>query len=96
MAFSDWDSLDTTLPTIEECVHVAKTSDGDKTFAELVEESGITGLPDDQEWTETARTTTSVTLPETACEAYSIVLENVDTITFAMGTKTLKLNLAGW
>jgi len=92
--FTDWESLDTELPPPVECETVVRTSAGDILLSDIGGGGG--GLPEDQEWTEISRETTPQTFPDGGCDIFSIIIEQADSITFAMGTKTLKLNLAGW
>lgn len=85
--FTDWASLDTTLPTATTCEVTVRTSDGEKTIDELG------GLPAAQEWTETTRTETNI-LVSGPNDDYSIVMYRVDDVTFELDSdtsKTLKL-----
>jgi hypothetical protein len=89
--FTDWESLDTELPEATVCEVVVKTSEGNKTLTDL-------GTPTLQEWTETDRNTTTITLTDEGSE-YSITIERIDDIDFELDadtTKTMTLTFNGW
>lgn len=79
--FTDWDSLDDVLPDPVECGITVQTSAGELPYGG--------GLPDDQEWTESARTSTNViyTGPD---DSYSITIERINTVTFTLDTDPTK------
>ena len=86
--FTDWASLDTTLPAATSCEVTVKTSDGEKTIDELG------GLPDNQEWTETERDITSI-LISGPYDEYSIMWFRPDRLLFELDTdssKTMQLS----
>jgi len=90
-----WEYLDEELPPPVECEPTVRTSDGEMTFSELGVEIGGT-LPKDQIWTKISRESHEIHYPETAIPEFDIVVEKIDTVTFAMGDKTLKLIFTGW
>lgn len=97
---TDFSLLDTELPPPVDCTpeKAIRTAIGEiVSFEDIVAGGGGGGsLPDHQEWSELSRVTTNIILPEDVCENFSIILQRIDSITFGMGDKTLKLNLTGW